>query len=52
MERFGSDKPDLRYDLSAVDVSHIAGTSAFQVFVDNVAAWQTGQGDARAGHGR
>ena len=38
MERFGSDKPDLRYDLSAVDVSHIAGTSAFQVFVDNVAA--------------
>ncbi len=38
MERYGSDKPDLRYDLSAVDVSHIAGTSAFQVFVDNVAA--------------
>ena len=38
MERYGSDKPDLRYDLSAIDVSHIAGTSAFQVFVDNVAA--------------
>ena len=38
MERYGSDKPDLRYDLSAVDVSHIAGTSAFQIFVDNVAA--------------
>ena len=38
MERFGSDKPDLRYDLCAVDVSHIAGSSAFQVFVDNVAA--------------
>ncbi len=38
MERFGSDKPDLRYDLCAVDVSHVAGVSAFQVFVDNVAA--------------
>ena len=38
MERYGSDKPDLRYDLSAVDVSHVAATSAFQVFVDNVAA--------------
>ena len=38
MERYGSDKPDLRYDLSAIDVSHIAGTSAFQIFVDNVAA--------------
>ena len=38
MERYGSDKPDLRYDLRAVDVSHIAGASAFQVFVDNVAA--------------
>ncbi len=38
MERYGSDKPDLRYDLGAIDVSHIAGTSAFQVFVDNVAA--------------
>ncbi len=38
MERYGSDKPDLRYDLSAIDVSHIAGKSAFQVFVDNVAA--------------
>ena len=38
MERYGSDKPDLRYDLCAVDVSHVAGSSAFQVFVDNVAA--------------
>ncbi len=38
MERYGSDKPDLRYDLCAVDVSDIAGGCAFQVFVDNVAA--------------
>ncbi len=38
MERFGSDKPDLRYGLEAVDVSDIAGSSAFPVFVSNVAA--------------
>ncbi len=38
MEKYGSDKPDLRYDLAAVDVSDIAGKSAFPVFVGNVAA--------------
>jgi aspartyl-tRNA synthetase len=38
METYGSDKPDLRYGLEAVDVSDLAGKSGFQVFVDNVAA--------------
>ncbi|MCC6803156.1 MAG: aspartate--tRNA ligase [Anaerolineae bacterium] len=38
MEKYGSDKPDLRYGLEAVDVSDIAGKSAFPVFVSNVAA--------------
>jgi aspartyl-tRNA synthetase len=38
MEMYGSDKPDLRYELAAVDVSDIAGKSAFPVFVNNVAA--------------
>lgn len=38
MERYGSDKPDLRYDLAAIDVSEIAGASAFPVFQNNVAA--------------
>lgn len=38
MERYGSDKPDLRYDLQAIDISEIAGQSGFSVFVDNVAA--------------
>ncbi len=38
MEKYGSDKPDLRYDLAAVDVSDIAGKSAFPVFVSNVEA--------------
>jgi aspartyl-tRNA synthetase len=36
MERYGSDKPDLRYDLEAVDVSDIAGKSAFPIFQKNV----------------
>ncbi len=38
MEKYGSDKPDLRYDLAAVDVSELAARSSFSVFADNVAA--------------
>ena len=38
MEMYGSDKPDLRYDLAAVDVSELAGKSGFPVFVANVEA--------------
>ncbi len=38
MEKYGSDKPDLRYDLAAVDISDLAGKSAFPVFVANVEA--------------
>lgn len=37
MEKYGSDKPDLRYDLAAVDITDIAGKSAFPVFVSNAA---------------
>lgn len=37
MERFGTDRPDLRYGLELVDISDIAGQSAFKVFSDNVA---------------
>jgi aspartyl-tRNA synthetase len=37
MEQYGTDRPDIRYDLRAVDVSDIAGQSGFAVFVDNVA---------------
>src|SRR5439155_13827176 len=32
MDRYGSDKPDLRYDLPIVDVSDLVGGSSFQVF--------------------
>lgn len=38
MEKYGSDKPDLRYDLQAHDVTDIASTSGFAVFVSNTQA--------------
>ena len=37
MDRFGSDKPDLRYDLEAIDITDLGGKSAFPVFVKNAA---------------
>ncbi|MEZ4474187.1 MAG: aspartate--tRNA ligase [bacterium] len=38
MDRFGSDKPDLRYGLELQDVSDMVAGSAFGVFADTVAA--------------
>ena len=38
MEKYGSDKPDLRYDLEWQDVTELAGQSDFGVFKNNVAA--------------
>ncbi len=38
LEQYGTDRPDIRFDLRAIDISHIAGRSAFPVFVDNVKA--------------
>ncbi len=37
MERFGSDKPDLRYGMELVDVSAIAAESQFGVFTQAIA---------------
>lgn len=37
MERYGSDKPDTRYDLQLVDVSDVLKDSGFKVFRDAVA---------------
>ncbi len=37
MEKYGSDKPDLRYDLPLTDVSEIALGSGFKVFEDALA---------------
>ncbi len=38
MDKYGSDKPDVRYDLAWVDVSELAGQSGFGVFQSNVEA--------------
>ena len=38
MEQYGTDRPDIRFDLRAIDISHIAGRSDFPVFADNVKA--------------
>ncbi len=37
MERYGSDKPDLRFGLELRDVSSIVATAPFKVFADSVA---------------
>jgi aspartyl-tRNA synthetase len=37
-ERFGTDRPDLRYGLELVSLADIVATSSFRVFAENVAA--------------
>ncbi|MCG8499448.1 MAG: aspartate--tRNA ligase [Firmicutes bacterium] len=37
MDRFGSDKPDIRFGMELVDVSDIVAGSGFKVFADTVA---------------
>ena len=37
-ERFGTDRPDLRYGMELKDINDIVGNSAFRVFAENVAA--------------
>ena len=38
LEEYGTDRPDIRFDLRAIDISDIAGRCAFPVFVENVKA--------------
>ncbi|MEW5989220.1 MAG: aspartate--tRNA ligase [Chloroflexota bacterium] len=38
MERFGSDKPDLRYGMELTSIADIVAHSAFRVFAENAAA--------------
>lgn len=44
MDRFGSDKPDVRFDLELCDVAHLVETTTFAVFRDTVAAGQAVRG--------
>lgn len=37
MDRFGTDRPDLRFGLELIDISDIVGNSSFRVFAENVA---------------
>lgn len=37
LDKYGSDRPDLRYDLELVNIADIAGKSAFNVFAQNAA---------------
>lgn len=37
MERYGSDKPDIRFDMELINVSHIVEHCGFKVFTDAVA---------------
>ena len=38
MSRYGSDKPDIRFGLELIDVSHIVNGSDFKVFTDTITA--------------
>ena len=38
MDTYGSDRPDVRYDMKLQDVSDIVGKTSFRVFAENVAA--------------
>ncbi len=41
LDQYGTDRPDIRFDLRAIDISGIAGRCAFPVFVENVKAGKT-----------
>jgi aspartyl-tRNA synthetase len=44
MERYGTDRPDLRYGLELLNLSSVAGRSEFRVFSEAVAAGQVVKG--------
>ncbi|UCC51456.1 MAG: aspartate--tRNA ligase [Anaerolineaceae bacterium] len=38
VDRYGTDRPDIRFGLELIDVGDIVGKSAFRIFAENVAA--------------
>jgi aspartyl-tRNA synthetase len=52
MERYGSDKPDLRFGMEIVDASDLASAMDFRVFADAVAAGGVVRGIRAEGGGR
>ncbi len=52
MDRYGSDKPDLRYELPIVDVSDVVAQSGFQVFSGTVASGGVVRGIRAPGAGQ
>ena len=49
MDRYGLDKPDLRFGLELTDISDIVKDSGFKVFADVVEKGRHGQGHQRQG---
>lgn len=51
MSRFGSDKPDLRFDMEIVDISDLVGDCGFKVFTDAISSSGAVRGVRAAGAG-
>ncbi len=49
MDRYGSDKPDLRFGMDLTDLGDLFRGSSFKVFAQTVWAGRGGQGDQRQG---
>ena len=52
MERFGNDKPDMRFGLELKDMADLAVKGTFKVFLDALQSGGNGQGHKWKGHGR